>query len=336
MPIKVKKIYKINHNSLKLMDDGNSDNGPNTVGSSSDLMYTTMVQTTSQGVPLPIYLINWWCPDLPSTKGYNKREINGLVPTWVSQTDPNTGDPTLVPVWPPIAYQDEAHLLPPAFSYICWTGQNSSDGTPIVSTTNSPANCTCVNKAATDDYGNCPKSEHNPSYDNNGGAPATPFYPTGWLLINKSGSYDIELILDGYMPACVAGDLPKLQVGYFESMNAMLTNVSGPGSPPGTPPQALPLFHNCKWSVNTVSVTVPYNGKTYATWYPSYDCSTVAPPPSRNSDKNPTEMSSNGKYLLQEGWVLQFAIENTCSNPGGAFTGTIQITPQFTTYPSYD
>jgi hypothetical protein len=319
MSFTIKKIYKVgrtnNTNKLRLMDNNSSScttcggiTGPDSSGSSSNLGYTSMQETDIYGDPLPIYVINWWVPDLESTVGSNIRRINGFVAPF-----------------PPIAYIDQAKTRA-AFSYICWDGYNYS-------TNDGAFNCKCENNTIADAYGNCPSTQHNPPDDNNGGAFSTSFYPSGNILINQPGSYGIQLILDGYLPGCKPNELPKLIISYYKSITAMMPqNYEGYG----VPPAATVVDDNCHWKLTVIQVTSPYNDKTYKTWWPTKDCSTVTPQPSTSTNADGTQsMNFNGLYTLEAGWILQFSLQNTCSPPGGSFTGTIQITPQFATYPSY-
>jgi hypothetical protein len=316
MSIRIKNIYKVNRhhrwNPVQLRDDTME---PDSSGSSSDLAYSTMQETNVTGQPLPTYVIRWWAPDLCNANGCNAsmsniREINGFVPPW-----------------PPVPYTDPGHTLS-AFSYICWNGSSTY-------TSDSATGCTCGGPQGgeANGYGIC-ASQMFPPDDRNGGAGSTPFYPSGSILINQNGNYGIELILDGFIPACNInnGELPTLIISKYNSINDMIP--PNYRSPNNTPPEATYMTQNCSWKVETKQVTVPYNDQTYKTWWPTKNCSTVAPQPSTQTNADGTQsMSFNGVFTFDVGNILQFTIKNTCSPSMGTFSGTIQITPQFITYP---
>ena len=309
MSITIKKIFKLHRpkNGLRLMDD---TMGPDYSGSSSNLAYTTMQETDTNGNPLPIYVINWWVANLSSARDNNIREIDEFVAPW-----------------PPVAYIDSQHTQA-AFSYLCWDGSNYFPS-------NSASGCGCTGGTSTDSQGNCVGQKFPPD-DRNGGAASTPFYPTGNIVINYPGQYGIQLILDGYIPACQitkkVQELPTLMISYYKSIDDMIPyDYNGNGIAP-TP---IKMADNCTTEFfSTKQVTVPYNNQTYSTWWPQTVCSTVAPQPSVDNTKNPTQMTFNGVFVLEANWILQFSLQNTCTPTEGSFTGTIQITPQFTTYPA--
>lgn len=325
MSITIKNIYKVNqYSNLRLMDDCDPATstvpcttagvtGPDESGTSSSTAPTQQDYTT--------YVINWWITDLIT--------INNSVGVTAASREIDQ----YIPPWPPISYTDSDGTFA-AFSYICWNGKNYS-------VLDDPSKCLCNNGLGGDMYGLCPRSQYPPLSDKNGGAQSTPFYPTGNILINQAGNYAIELILDGYSPACDKGQLPDMRVSYYESISDMQTG-SILGIPPN-PYQNIAYNYFSKVQVGAFQVSSPYNDQTYTLWWPTKDRSTFAPPPTETTDSNGnTTMTFNGVYFFKQGWVISFALRNTCTagtklqdNYYGSFTGTIQITPQFTTYPQY-
>lgn len=299
----IKKIYKVNPKSkIFLRDDPPPDEG-----------------TTSESIPTetdyPTFIINWIVEDLANykTPGLpNSREICAFRPPW-----------------PNVAYSNIYGMA--LFSYICWDGYNA---TPK----DDPSQCSCFNGPPNQITGLCPTNQEPPINDENGGAQTSAFYPTANIQINVSGNYIVELILDGYKPACDPAYLPKLYINSFHNLTSATRQNPDKTVPPGTPPppdKQLGDNFTRVWTKTPLAVT--YSNTTYNLWWPVKQYSTIAPipspPPESVTPGSTPDLDLSGLFFLTEGEVLQFVIVNSCGGSGtqsiGSFNGTIRITPQF-------